>query len=326
MTRPHVPEAILDAAHARSRARAARDWAEADRLKREIESAGWKIVDHGTDFALAPAAPPDIVEEGRVRYGTSASVPSRLEDAAVGLATIVIVATDRPAEVERALSALREHCPDGTQLVVVGDGPSAEQAAALEALDAADPGAPGIGTEVVWTSERLGQAAALNAGIRRAAASVVVLLDPSAEPTGDLVQPLVNALADETVAVTGPWGLASRDSAPADLRDLEAAEGRVDVIDGACLAFRRDDYAERGPLDENFRDPAWLDAWWSLVLREPRDAQPPRRALALADLPVLRHREADSGDPAAATRPAKRNFYRLLERFRGRDDLLAGDR
>jgi hypothetical protein len=318
MTRPHVPEAILDAAHARSRARAARDWPEADRLKREIEDGGWKIVDRGTDFALAPAAPPDIVEDGRVRYGSSAAVPSRLEEAAVGLATVVIVATDRPADVERALSGLREHAPDGTQLVVVGDGPSTEQAAALEALEAADPGAPGIGTEVVWTSERLGRAAALNAGIRRAAASVVVLLDSSAEPTGDLVQPLVDALADETVAAAGPWGLASRDSAPANLRDLEPAEGEVDVIDGACLAFRRDDYAERGPLDEYFRDPAWLDAWWSLVLREPRGTQPARRAVALAELPALRHPAAPDPDAAAATRLAKRNFYRLLERFRSR--------
>jgi hypothetical protein len=318
MTRPHVPEAILDAAHARSRARAARDWPEADRLKREIETAGWRIVDRGTDFALAPAAPPDIVEDGRVRYGSSASVPSRLEEAAVGLASIVIVATDRAADVERALSALREHSPDGTQLVVVGDGPSAEQAAALEALDAADPGAPGIGTEVVWSSERLGHAAALNAGIRRAAASVIVLLDPSAEPTGDLVQPLVDALADDTVAVTGPWGLASRDVAAVDLRDLEPALGEVDVIDAACLAFRRDDFAERGPLDEYFRDPAWLDAWWSLVLREPRGTQPARRAVALPELPVVRHPAAHDADGRAATRLARRNFYRLLERLRSR--------
>jgi glycosyl transferase family 2 len=319
MTRPHVPDAILAAAHARSRARAARDWPEADRLKREIEDGGWKIVDRGTDFALAPAAPPDIVEDGRVRYGSSASVPSRLEEAPVGLATIVIVATDHPAEVERALSALREHAPDGTQLVVVGDGPSGEQAAALEALHAADPGAPGIGTEVVWTSERLGRAAALNAGIRRAAASMIVLLDPSAEPTGDLVGPLVDALADETVAVAGPWGLASRDVAAAGLRDLEPASGDVDVIDGACFAFRRDDYAERGPLDEYFRDPTWLDAWWSLVLRESRDTQPARRALALAELPVVRHRTAgNDADRPAARRLAKRNFYRLLDRFRTR--------
>jgi hypothetical protein len=134
VTRQRIPEAILDAAHARSRARAARDWPEADRLKAVIESGGWKVVDRGTDFALEPAAPPDVVEEGRVRYGSSAAVPSRLDEAPVGTATVVLVATDRPEDVDRVLAAVREHAPDGTQLVVVANAPSTTQAVALEAL------------------------------------------------------------------------------------------------------------------------------------------------------------------------------------------------
>ena len=57
MTRPHVPDEVLSAAHDRARARADHDWAEADRLRAEIEAAGWKVVDRGTDFALSPAVP-----------------------------------------------------------------------------------------------------------------------------------------------------------------------------------------------------------------------------------------------------------------------------
>ena len=79
MTRQRIPDEILTAAHDRARARGARDFAEADRLRAVIEAAGWKIVDRGTDFALTPAAPADVVEGGRTRYGSSASVPSRLE-------------------------------------------------------------------------------------------------------------------------------------------------------------------------------------------------------------------------------------------------------
>jgi hypothetical protein len=325
VTRQRIPDAILDAAHARSRARAARDWPEADRLKAVIEGGGWKVVDHGTDFALSPAAPPDVVEAGRVRYGSSASVPSRLDEAAVGTATVVIVATDHPEGVERTLAAVREHAPDGTQLVIVANAPSTSQAVAVEALEAADSGAPGIGTEVVWTSERLGRAAALNAGIRRAAASVVVLLDETAEPTGDLITPLIQVLADETVAVTGPWGVQAEDPASGNLRRLEPAAGEVDAIDGVCLAFRRADYAGRGPFDEQFRTGAWLDVWWSLVLREPAGSGPPRRALAVAGLPVKRHSGGPLPDPVEAARLSRRNYYRLLERFRG-SDLLRGGR
>ena len=76
MTRRRIPDEVLAAAHARAAARAARDWTEADRLRAEIEAAGWKIVDRGTDFALTPAAPPDLAEGDRVRYGSSGSVPS----------------------------------------------------------------------------------------------------------------------------------------------------------------------------------------------------------------------------------------------------------
>jgi hypothetical protein len=314
MTGPEAPAEVAAAAEARATARARRDWAEADRLKGDIEAAGWRVVDAGLRYSLRPAVPPDVFVDGRVLYGSSASVPSRLDAEPVGLASVVVVARDDPVAVERSLSALREHAPDGTQLVVVANGPSRAQAEVLEELDALDPGAPGIGTEVVWTAERLGYAAAWNAGIRRAEAPIVVLLDAElAAPTGDVVSPLVELLGDETVAVAGPWGLRFGESS--DFRRLEPASGDVVAVDRALMAFRRSEYVARGPLDEGFRDAAWLDVWWSLVLREPAGATPGRRAVAPSGLAAERLQDAVAGDP----RQAKRNYYRLLEGFRGRE-------
>src|SRR5215207_8256534 len=109
MTRSFIPEEILAAAHDRAAARAAGDWGEADRLRAEIEAAGWKIVDRGTDFALSPAAPPDLADEGRLRYGATAKVPSRLDEPETGIATVVLLATDWPDDLERALVGLRQH-------------------------------------------------------------------------------------------------------------------------------------------------------------------------------------------------------------------------
>ena len=80
VTRQRIPDEVLAAAHERSRARAARDWAEADRLRDQIEAAGWKVADRGIDFALTPAAPADVVEGERVLYGSSQGVPSRLDE------------------------------------------------------------------------------------------------------------------------------------------------------------------------------------------------------------------------------------------------------
>jgi hypothetical protein len=311
---------VLDAAHERSRARAARDFDTADRLRGEIEAAGWTIVDTGTDFALRPSAPPDVEAAGRVRYGASRNVPSRLDDAPVGLATVVLIATDWPDDVGRAIAGLRAGSPDGTSIVVVADAPSSEGEAALDAR-IAEAGAA-VPTEVVWTSERLGHAAALNAGIRRASSPVVVLLDPSIEPTGDLMTPLVAALEDPTVAVTGGWGVTSR-----DLRQFQdAPAGDVDAIEGYVLAFRRDDFGARGPLDERFRFYRNLDIWWSLVLRDEGEGQAPRRAVSVDGLPAVRHehRGWTSLPDVERDRQSKRNFYRILDRFGPRRDLLVG--
>ena len=323
MTRTRIPEAVLTAAHDRARARAERDWGRADRLRSEIEAAGWTIVDRGTDFALSPSAPPDVDEGARVRYGASRNVPTRFDEPATGLATVVLIATDWPADLERALAGLRAHAPAGTSVVIVADGPSDEQAAALEAVEGQGDGA--LPVEIAWTSERLGHGAATNIGIRRAAAPVVVLLDTSLEPTGDFVTPLVRALDDDAIAVVGGWGITST-----NLRNFEdAPPGDVDAIEGYVQAFRRADAAAYGPLDERFRFYRNLDIWWSLVLREGAgDDQVPRRAVRIDGLPLERHehRGWTSLPDEERDRQSKRNFYRIIDRFGSRRDLLVANR
>jgi cysteinyl-tRNA synthetase len=337
MPRADAPQDVIDLAEARSAARRAHDWATADDLKARIEAAGWKVVDAASLYTLERAAPPDVEEDGVVRYGSSASVPSRLDEAPVGVASVVLVATDWPDDLARAVRALVEHSPDGTQLIVVANAPSGDQGAALLALDAVDPGAPGVATEVVWTRTRLGHAAALNAGIRRAAAPVVVIIDAAVEPLGDIVTALAAALEDETVAAAGPFGLVSSDLRVFGPPATDAVD--VDVIEGYALAFRRADFASRGPLDEHFAFYRNLDVWWSLVLRDPYadlpeaddDAAldlsripPPRRAVRVTSVPVTRHelRAWTALPEEERERRSKKNFYRVLKRFATRRDLL----
>jgi hypothetical protein len=320
-----APSEIRELAHARAAARQARDWPEADRLRKQIEAAGWKVVDRGTHFELVSAHPADLVEGALVRYGRSAAVPSNFEVAATAFATVILLATDWPDDLARTLTGLRNYAPDGTQVVVVADAPSRDQEAALR-----DPDGPaaasiaGLAPEVVWTSERLGHAAATNAGLRRALAPVIILLDTSLEPIGDVVTPLARALGDPTVAVTGGWGIVS-----ADLRHFEdGAVGDVDAIEGYCQAFSREDVAARGPLDERFRFYRNLDIWWSLVLRDEGEGSRPRRAVRLADLAFVRHehRGYASLSPSERDRLGRRNFYRVIDRFGSRLDLLVASR
>jgi hypothetical protein len=313
VARTRIPDAVLTLAHERSAARAARNWAEADRIRGEIEAAGWKVVDRGTDFALEPAHPPTVADGGAVRYGSSDAVPSRLAEPDAGRATVVLVATDWPADLSRALDGLRTNAPADASVVVVADGPSDAQAAELPA--------DGDDLEVVRTSERLGTGAAWNIGLRRATGPVVIVLDTSVEPTGDIVGPLVAALEDPAVAVAGGFGLVS-----ADLRRFdETGPGEATAIEGYAMAFRRVEAAARGPIDERFRFYRNLDIWWSLVLRDAGEGIKPRRALVV---PLQATRHEHRGWTSVAdderARLSKRNFYRIIDRFGPRRDLATG--
>jgi glycosyltransferase involved in cell wall biosynthesis len=318
MTRPEVPDAIRKIADARSAARRAHNWAEADRLRAQLDEAGWKVADAGSLYILERSVAPDVVVDGVTRYGASESVPSRLDEPAIGVATVVTVATDWPEDLARFLAAVLGRAGDGLQVIVVANAPSETQEAELASMPQ--------GVEVVWLATRLGHASALNAGLRRAMAPVVIIADTSIEPDGDLPSALAAALADPTVAVAGPFGIVSD-----DLRHFsEPADGQtdVDVIEGYALAFRRADYIARGPLDEHFVFYRNLDVWWSFGLRDygEDDAEDalPRRALRVTSVPVARHAHRGAAGLSEPMREklAKKNFYRFLKIFATRRDLL----
>ena len=84
---------------------------------------------------------------------------------------------------------------------------------------------------------------------------------------------------------------------------------------------------ERGPLDERFRFYRNLDLWWSLVLRDEGEERLPRRAVAV-ELPAIRHEHRGWASVADSERDrlSKRNFYRIIDRFGWRRDLLIAAR
>lgn len=332
--RPTIPAEVLGLGHARAAARRAHDFTAADRLKAEIEAAGYKVVDRGRDFRLLPAHPVDIVEpDGTVRYGWSGAVPSRLDEAPTAEITLVLVADGDPHPVRRTLAGLREHAPGGTHVVLV-TAPGAELDAALTDDDLLAPIA-GAAPEAVRTAQPFRPAAARNAGMRRATGRLIAWVATGAWINGDVVTPVVAALADPTVAVAGAVGLRGT-----DLRYLEPGPaGDADAIDRTLLAFRREEIGILGALDEHFYTDERLDRWWSLVLRDGPDEEwpddpeeaaalppwEPRRGVAL-DLPIDGSTAVEpwieAVDRAESGRRSKRDLYRVIDRFTGRRELL----
>jgi GT2 family glycosyltransferase len=144
---------------------------------------------------------------------------------------------------------------------------------------------------------------------------VILLLDTSLQPRGDLAGPIVAAFEDPSVGLAGGWGVRSRDGR----EFVEAPAGEVDAIEAYCLAVRREALRAVGGFDRRFRFYRNADLDFSFAVRDAG-----WRAIATEPLPALRHEHRGWTSMPAEERDrlSKRNFYRFLDRWRGRSDLL----
>ena len=208
-----------------------------------------------------------------------------------------------PEDVERGIRSFGAG-PDVQHVVVDASGSSAPPALR--------------GVDLVRVPSALGWAAARNAGLRRAAGRIVVLVDGSVEAAGDVLSPLRSALEDPTVGVTGPFCLVSE-----DLREFRESEGpEVDAVEGYLMAFRRELVEGGLRFDEKFRFYRSADIELTFQIK----AMGLRATIT--PVPVERHEHrlwASTPEPER-DRLSKRNFYRFLDRWRGRTDLLVSNR
>jgi cysteinyl-tRNA synthetase len=293
-----IPDDVRALAEEREQARRARDFARADALRDRIRQAGYEVTD-------APSGPKLARRERHQDpvYQRSEDVPSLLEESTgePGLpASIQWVVQGWPDDVHRGLRSVQ--ITDSLHLVVV---------------DAAGLGLSRQGwrvDEVIHVAPGAGWAMARNAGLRRALGEIVILVDGSIEFTGDCVPALWNALQDPTVGVTGPFGLVTD-----DLHEFRPSEGPdVDAIEGYVMAFRRE-LVQRGlRFDEKFKFYRTADIELSFQIK----AMGLRATVT--PIPVNRHEHrlwANTPEDER-NRLSKRNFYRFLDKWRGRTDLL----
>jgi Glycosyl transferase family 2 len=293
-----LPDDVLRLLDERAEARAERDWARADALRDQIAALGWEV----QDAEGGSTARPILVRDGAA--GDPIERPAEVE------ASIQVAAEDHPGDLDRFLRGLAAHSPAATwELVVVANAP-------VEAV-APSIASAGLSVEptVLVTDDRLGWADARTLGLRHSRGEITILLDTSLEPTGDFVGPLLAAFDDPAVGIAGGWGVTSGDA-----REFhEAAPGPVDAVEAYCLAIRREALRTVGGFDRRFRyyrnadldfSFAVRDAGWTAVRTDP--------------LPLERHehRGWTALPDDERDRLSKRNFYRFLDRWGNRPDLL----
>jgi cysteinyl-tRNA synthetase len=294
-----APTDVARLAEERAAARRSGDFAAADTLREQIAGSGWTVVDEQGGYRLEPAAGEQPESPARRR---PSEVPSILEDPPDMDASVQWVCEGWHGDIERAIAAFRANEGGRSVQYVVADVTDRE------------PAAWGEGVEVVWLEKETGWAAARNAGIRRTRGRTVLIADGSVEPTGDVFGPLEHALEDPGVGVCGPFGIVTHDLRQFD----EASSGDVDAIEGYLMALRRETLAEAGFFDEKFRWYRTADIEYSFRVKDLD-----RRA-TVVDVPVTKHehRMWFETRPEDRARWSKKNFYRFLDRFRERWDLL----
>jgi GT2 family glycosyltransferase len=292
-----VPDDVRRLLDERAAAREERDFERADELRDRIASLGWEVQDAGGRSTARPI----LVREPEA---------DPIDGESTVDASVQLVAEDHPADLLRVLRGVAAHPPATSwQLVIVANAPAEPLAETLASVSLPlDP-------VVLDSTERLGWADARTLGMRHSRGAVTILLDTSLEPTGDFVTPLVAAFEDPAVGIAGGWGVTSGDAR----QFTEAPPGPVDAIEAYCLAIRREALRAVGGFDRRFRyyrnadldlSFAVRDAGWTAVRTDP--------------LPLARHEHRGwaSLPEEERDRLSKRNFYRFLDRWGSRPDLL----
>ena len=297
MPSPSLPDDVRLLLDERTAARDAKDWARADALRDELADHGWEVQDGPEGSTARPIL-------------AAARPESRLEEPAAVAVSLQAVAEDHPDDLGRFLRGLAAHPPSVSwELVLVANAPSFDLDELLVAVSLTVP------PVVLPIDGRLGWADARTRGMAASAGEITVLLDTSLEPVGDFVTPLLAAFDDPTVGIAGGWGVTSRDA-----REFtDAPPGEVDAIEGYCLAVRRDALRAAGGFDRRFRFYRNADLDFSFAVRDAG-----WRAMRTEPLPFERHehRGWTSLPEDERDRLSRRNFYRFLDHWRDRPDLL----
>ncbi|HEX6484585.1 MAG TPA: glycosyltransferase [Ktedonobacteraceae bacterium] len=303
-----IPPDILALSHERDTLRKRGQYARADQLKQQIEEAGYGIKDnpHGAHLIILPS----VEIDGEV-YRTIRQVPSLLYIPDRCLFSVNILARNNFEQVRCCIESVLRFAANNTFEIVLVDNASEDEtytwAKELQ-RDVAN-------LHILHTSRPTGEAEARNIGLKQSTGKYILLLDSRIELLGDVFTPLAQTLIDSNAGITGWHGLLTD-----DLRHFEeSSASEVEAIDALCMAFPRKLLQKTGLFDEGYRFPYFMDIDFNFAVRDTG-----ARAIVTPDLPLLCHpMQPDANLPdAERTRLTKRNYYRFLEKWGQREDLL----
>jgi glycosyltransferase involved in cell wall biosynthesis len=305
--RHSIPDDILALSHQRDLLRRRGQYDRADLLKRQIEDAGYVVKDNprGAHLVILPS----IEVDGKL-YRTARQLPSYLEDVDLYTFSVNILAQNNAEQVRRCIESIL-HFAGNTSLEIVLVDNASQDGVHLWAEDVKRQESC---FRILRTTRTMGIAEARNIGLKQSRGRYILLLDANMEVTGDIFTSLEQTLNNDQVGLTGIRGLRTN-----DLRHFEECrEPEVEAIDSMCMAFKRTLLKQCGLFDEGYRFPQYMDIDFSFAIRDTG-----AETILTPRLPIISHPAAFSGiADSERVRLTKRNFYRFLQKWGDREDLL----
>ena len=297
----NAPAEVIALAEARVEAKANKDFALADHLREQISLLGWTIKDLAGSYELSQRPSYQV-------WNSMADAP----EVNVSSTYLAIIKVDGwLADIQESVNSVLS-LSTAIEIVLVDVSGDAEVGAGVHAL-ASTPRVH----EIHLLSDP-GWGVVMRAASQKFVTEFVIFMDPSTSLTADPIPQLDDAFADSTVVSAG-WRGALVNIEDAWRTVDDKGPGEVDVLLGYFMAVRRKALlATDAPHSKAifYRN---ADLELSLELRAHGG-----RLIAL-DLPLEqgRHRGYHDSEPTMRERESKKNYDRILAKFRGRSEILS---
>ena len=276
-------------------ARAAKDFAKADQLRDQIAALGFEVIDIAGGFEFR-------AKERFPTYASTRDIKAIKLSSDIAIAMIIDGFTADAAETVRTIKA---HTDTPVIALVTGDP--------AELVDEID-----LQFQLIAITENLGWGETSNALLKNISSKYLVIMDPSTRFTGDAISLVMAELSKGEFSAVG-WrgGLVNTEDEWRSVDDK--GPGEVDVLFSYFLAFNCADATKAGGFNNRAIYYRNADMEFSLRLRQANGR------LLQIDLPLEQARHHGYYDTEESFREvqSKKNYDRILERFRGKSAILS---
>jgi len=291
-----APENLHELGRARQAARADKNFALADQLRDQIAQAGYEIVDVVGGFELHAKSLVQVFADIQKLKNLPKSDRS---------ITVAIVVNGFHEDAITSVNSIKAH--SSAEILVLATQPAEDLSSLVDSH-----------THVIQLENDPGWGECANAALRIISTPFAVIMDPSTTFTGDAISPVLQELQKKDFAAVG-WrgGLINIEDQWRSVDDKGA--GEVDVLFSYFLAVDKDAALQAGGFNARAIYYRNADIEFSLRLKHASGH------LLQMDLPLEQGRHHGYYDTEESFRDAqsKKNYDRILERFRGKEAILS---